>query len=224
MDTLVLPRPPVAFLLDFDGVILDSAIFKAKAFARVYDAEDPQRLAEVLNYSTLHGGITRRDKFEHFERHVFGRDGDAATVDRLTAAYRDLVYDAVLRSAFIPGAERFLELAHRRIGMHLVSGTPHDELVDIVERRGLTKYFASVQGAPPSKLESFKRIIEAHGYDPARSLAVGDALTEFVAASELGIPFLGIVADGLDNPFPGRIPVVASLENVGPLLGLQRDG
>jgi phosphoglycolate phosphatase len=219
VNPVTLPRPPAAILLDFDGVILDSVAIKTQAYARIYQEEDPRLLAEIINYQSLHGGVTRRDKFAYFERHLFGRPGDPESLDRLAASYRDLVYEAVLGCAFVPGAEGFLEIAHGRIDLHLVSGTPHNELVDIVHRRGLAKYFATVHGAPMQKHDAFAQIV-ARGYDPARTLAVGDAVTEYVAASDLGIPFLGIVPVGSPNPFPTRIPVVASLENLGALLGI----
>jgi phosphoglycolate phosphatase-like HAD superfamily hydrolase len=209
----------VAFLLDFDGVIVDSVGFKTRAFAEVYAGAGPDQLAAILEYQRLHGGITRRDKFAHFERQVFGRAADAAALDRLAAAYRSRVYEAVLACPLIAGAHAFLETAHPRVDLHLVSGTPHDELVDIVQRRGLCRYFRTVQGAPPSKREAFAAIL-GQGYDPARTLAVGDAPTEQLAAHALGVPFLGIVAAGARNPFPAGIPVRPTLEHLPRLLGI----
>lgn len=220
MDTGKLPLPPVALLLDFDGVIVDSADLKIQAYARVYDGADAKLLNAIIDYQRLHGGVTRRDKFAHFERDLFRRTTSDESLDRLTAAYRNLVYDRVLACAFVPGAKHFLDLAHGRIDMHLVSGTPHDELVDIVERRGLAPYFRTVHGAPTKKIDAFAQILEL-GYEPARALAIGDSITEFDAARALGVPFLGIVPEGLVNPFPAAIPVLPSLENCGSLLGLQ---
>jgi len=127
-SALPLPQPPAALLMDFDGVILDSMQLKTQAFATVYGDESVAKREEVLAYQRLHGGVTRRTKFAYFERHIFARSGDAAVVERLANAYRDLVYDAVVACAFVPGAERFLDLARGRIELHLISGTPQDEL------------------------------------------------------------------------------------------------
>jgi phosphoglycolate phosphatase len=74
------PRRPIALLLDFDGVILESVELKVQAFLKVYEDEDPAKLAQILEYQRLHGGITRRLKFRYFEKHLFGRSGDPAAV------------------------------------------------------------------------------------------------------------------------------------------------
>ena len=133
-----------------------------------------------------------------------------------------VTHDAVLACPFVPGAEKFLRSAHDQVDLHIVSGTPQEELVDIIQRRGLSAYFKSVQGAPTTKPEAFARILEQNGYEPARTLAVGDATTEYFAATGLGIPFLGVVPDGERNPFPVDVPVVPSLETLDEWVGLAR--
>lgn len=209
-----------ALLLDFDGVILQSAALKTQAFAEVYSGAEPARLAAIVDYVERNGGVTRTDKFAHIERAFFGRAGGEDDVARLAAKFRALVFDAVVASPFVPGAERLLELAHTAMDLHLVSGTPHDELVQIVARRGLDRWFRSVRGAPPHKRIVFERILLERGYAPREVLAVGDALTECEAASELGIPFVGIVASGAPNRFPRHLPIVPTLEPLPELLQL----
>jgi beta-phosphoglucomutase-like phosphatase (HAD superfamily) len=119
-------QPPVALLMDFDGVILDSMEIKTRAFVRVYAGEPASKLSEVLAYQRLHGGVTRRTKFAYFEKSIFGRPGDSETVEQLASAYRDIIYDAVVATAFVPGAEEFLRRAPGHIALHLISGTPQD--------------------------------------------------------------------------------------------------
>ena len=106
-----MPQPPVALLMDFDGVILDSMELKTQGFVKVYAGEPPSKLAEVLAYQRLHGGVTRRTKFAYFEKSIFGRTGDNETIERLAATYRGIIYDAVLATSFVPGAEEFLRRA-----------------------------------------------------------------------------------------------------------------
>jgi phosphoglycolate phosphatase len=219
--TIALPESVAALLFDFDGVIVESAALKTSAYSTVYAGEDPAALAEVLDYQRRHGGLGRYEKFAHFEHAVFGRAADAAAIDRLAAAYHNVVFEAVLACPFVAGAQEFLRFALGRVDMHLISGTPQDELVDIVERRRLSRYFASVHGAPTSKRAAFERILVENGYAAAATVAVGDATTEFVAAQELGIHFVGIVAPGSASPFPAAVPTLANLEQLGVALRMR---
>jgi len=214
-----LPHPPVALLLDFDGVILQSVQIKIDAFLTIYaDADDDERAA-ILDYQREHGGVTRRLKFRYIEKHIFGRTIDDARVEALSDAYTKLVHGAVLACPFVPGAEAFLSRVVEHAAMHLVSGTPHDELIDIVRRRHLERYFASVHGAPETKPDAFAQILKERGYAPERVLAVGDSTTEFHAGRALGVPFLAIVAANERSPFPPGIATVPTLEGVAALLG-----
>lgn len=218
--SLPIPRPPAAIIFDFDGVILDSAELKTRAYAIVYAGEAADKLAEAERYQRLHGGITRRAKFQYFEQNIFQRPGDAASLDRLCAAYYRIVYDAVLACPFIAGAENILAAEHGRIDMHVVSGTPQSELIEIIERRGLTRFFKSVHGAPATKPDAFSSILQAGGYRSSQTLAVGDSMTEFLAAQESRIPFLGIVPSGSAHPFPPDVVVRPSFLGAGSLLGI----
>lgn len=76
---------------------------------------------------------------------------------------------------------------HGKARMHVISGTPLEELVDIVWRRDLGRYFTSLHGAPETKAEAFTRILFEYAYEPREVLAIGDATTEYEAAAALGI-------------------------------------
>ncbi len=210
---------PAAFFLDFDGVILDSVRIKVAAYLKIYEHEDPAKREKILAHQQLHGGVTRRVKFRYFETHLFGRDGSDEDVERLAATYARLVHDAVLTCPFIPGAEEFLNQVQGRAAMHVVSGTPQAELEDIVERRGLGRYFATVHGAPTIKSDAFRALLQSQRYPPERVLAVGDAITECDAAAMLGIPFLGITYDTEFAVFPPTVACVRTLAGLASALG-----
>src|SRR5215467_2801435 len=125
----VLPHPPKVIIFDFDGVILDSANIKLRAYSAIYSGEDPKKLAALISHSQLHGGITRRTKFEYYEREFFGRNGDPASVE------------ALLACPFIEGAEQLLRRASGKVAMHVVSGTPDSELHQVIQERGLAQFF-----------------------------------------------------------------------------------
>jgi phosphoglycolate phosphatase-like HAD superfamily hydrolase len=212
---------PEAIIFDFDGVILDSADIKLRAYMAVYANEDPTKLKKLLEHARLHGGVTRRTKFQYYERELFGRSRDADAIDALCKRYSEIVFDAVLKCPFVEGAEQLLKRASGKVRMHVVSGTPHDELRQIIEARGLTHFFQTIHGAPAIKRDAFDQIAKDEGCERSRLLAIGDSMTEYDAASALGIAFLGIVPMGDDNPFPLDTPVLPTLQNAEKMLHIE---
>jgi phosphoglycolate phosphatase-like HAD superfamily hydrolase len=215
-----LPRPPAAILFDFDGVIVDSARLKTEAYATIYAGEDPAKVSRAMRHQQMHGGITRRATIALFEREFFGRSGDPESVEKLALRYGDIVFDPVVACAFIPGAQTLLNRALGRVDMYLISGTPHEELLEILRARGLGRYFKRVYGAPTGKPEAFRKILESGRYKAEQTLAVGDSMTECDAAAGLGIPFLGIAAPDTEQFFPDGVVTRPSLLDTDRLLGL----
>lgn len=198
-------------LFDFDGVILDSARLKTSAFAEVYGSEEPEKVAEVVAYQQMHGGIGRRQKFEYFEREIFDRPGDDETVNRLCDRFGQIIEASMLSCAFIPGAEALLAWLENMVPMHVVSGMPEDDLKIVIERRGLSRYFRTVSGSPKSKQAEFLAIMQMEDACACECLAVGDSLTEFHAARKIGIPFLAIVAPDVADLFPADVKKTSDL-------------
>ncbi|TGV69838.1 HAD family hydrolase, partial [Mesorhizobium sp. M00.F.Ca.ET.149.01.1.1] len=145
---------PAAIIFDFDGVILDSAEIKAEAFAEIYSGYGQQWREPILSYQRLHGGISRREKFDHFDKQIVG---SAPTVERLallSKRFSEIVFEKILAAPFIPGARELLEKATGRSRLFVVSGTPQQELVEVIGQRALDHYFELVIGAPTQKLEA----------------------------------------------------------------------
>lgn len=210
---------PAAILFDFDGVILASTALKAEAFVEVYRGERPEALRAIRDYQEAHGGIGRREKFVHFETAIFGRAASPARIDTLCAEFARLVDSALLAVPFVAGAEETLVACGSHAALHIVSGMPESELRIVVRKRGLAEFFQSVVGSPQTKLDAFQRILDGSEWPPSCYLAIGDATTEYEAATRLGIPFLAVVPPEIDSRFPPGTPTVATLEGLPAWLG-----
>lgn len=208
---LPLPPSPDAILFDFDGVIVQSVDIKAEAFATIYRNENPEIIPAIIEYQHAHGGVSRREKFRYFEREFFGRDPTPEAIEALSRRFTSIVHEAVIECPFVAGALEALEALHAHVPLYLVSGTPQDELISIVEARRLDRFFEGIRGAPATKLQAFRDILAANGFGPGRTLAIGDSPTEFEAARQLGMPFVAIVPPGGVNRFP---PDIASLPDL----------
>lgn len=218
MARIQLPARPSVIIFDFDGVILDSAEIKAQAFAEIYSDHGEQWTDAILDYQREHGGISRREKFRYFDQEIFGRAPTEERLAFLSTQFSSIVLEKILVAAFIPGARELLEAASGHSRLFVVSGTPQDELVEIVRQRALDTYFEAVIGAPTTKLEAFSLILSKA---PVREtvLAVGDSSTECHVARELGIPFLGIRGGPCPTAFPDDIVTLPDLVDAKKLLG-----
>lgn len=212
MSPLFIDRQAVFF--DFDGVIVDSHHVKTRAFAALYAEDHPQVVDRVIAYHNANGGVSRHRKFEYFESALLGREPTPARLTVLAERFAAAVVDAVVASPEIEGAEALLQaLARQRTPCVVASGTPEDELRLIVERRGLSRYFHAIRGAPTEKSEILAQTIGALGCDPGACLMVGDAMTDYDAACATGVPFLGVAPLGAPSPFPACVRIVSSFTN-----------
>jgi phosphoglycolate phosphatase-like HAD superfamily hydrolase len=185
--------PYEALVFDFDGVLADSVEVKTHAFEALYLPHGPQVAAEVVRYHREHGGVTRREKFRHFEAALLSRPADEARLDELCEAFSRLVLAGVIAAQEIPGATAFLRHWHGRMPLYVNSATPDAELMLILKRRGLDGLFVAAYGSDRTKAENLAAILAQGGHAPEKTLFFGDAVSDYSAARECGVPFLGIV-------------------------------
>ena len=181
--------------LDFDGVILDSVDIKTRAFKELFKEYEDQVVRQVMDYHRLHGGISRVEKIRHAHAEFIGNPLSEAALAEWSARFSDLVVEKVVAAPWIPGAREFLEQAHRDLPLFVVSGTPEEELAEVIRRRDMTYYFTEICGSPAKKPEHVNRVIERYGLDRELCFFVGDAFTDFDTAQETGLNFIGIQGD-----------------------------
>lgn len=199
-----------AIVFDFDGVLVESVDVKTRAFAALYEPYGEDVVRQVVAWHLAHGGVSRYEKFRHFHRAFLGRALNQTEEAELGDRFSALVEEAVIAAAWVPGAREFLEDWHARLPLYVASGTPEEELIRIVGRRGMSHFFKGVAGAPSKKGAILRDFLGLSGASPDRMLMVGDAMTDFDGAVEAGVSFLGIAPAGA-NPFPPGVPVLPDL-------------
>lgn len=202
-----------AVILDFDGVIVESVDVKTQAFAALYAPYGLDVVARVIAYHLDHGGISRFEKFRHFHREFLGKPLFPEEETSLGERFSALVEDAVVASAWVPGAREFLEECHDRLPLFVASGTPDAELKRIIARRAMSDYFVAVHGAPATKSEIIARILRERNLRAQKVLMVGDSKADYEGAASAGVRFLArIRADG--SPFPAAVPAIHDLKEL----------
>lgn len=200
-----------AIFFDFDGVLVESAEIKCQAFRTLYEQHGAEILDAVLSYHLAHEGISRVDKILHCHREFLDVDLSEAELAELAGRYSALVKDAVVDCDEVPGCQEFLKTNAQQLPVFVVSGTPEPELRDIIKRRNMSEYFTSIHGSPRRKGPTVMELLFEHALNGPYCLFVGDAMTDYQAAADTGLQFIGRVGTGDANPFPPGTTVIEDL-------------
>ena len=197
---------------------MDSADIKVQAFRDLYAGQPDEVIGQVVAYHKSHEGISRVVKILHCHREFLGIDLDDAEHDRLCQKYAEIVEEKVVACPEISGAHLFLRTHQGKSRFFVVSGTPQDELRRITSRRGLNGYFEGVYGSPKAKEVIVNEILESTAFPPEDCLFIGDAMTDFRAATATFVPFIGRVDKGEAGPFPDGTRTVSDLNGLAEIL------
>ena len=210
---------PEVLVFDFDGVILESADIKTRAFRELFAAH-PERVEEIVSYHEANAGISRFKKFRHIYGHMLGKPLGPEEERALGERFAALVVEEVIRCPFVPGALEFLRTHSGTRPLFLASGTPDGELQRLVAARNLSQYFREVFGSPMEKCTILERILATTGKSRTSLLFIGDGRSDYEAAKAAGVGFIGRVRRGRPHPFEGLgVPVVADLFELDRCLG-----
>ncbi len=210
-----------AIIFDFDGVLVESVDVKTRAFAKMFDDEGEDVVQKVVDYHLTNGGVSRVRKFEYYYEKILKRSLSEEKLRELCDTFSRLVVIEVINSPYVKGAREFLDNVHNKIDLYIASGTPEDELIEIVRCREMGKYFNGVFGSPVQKGDIARMILSQNGYNTNEVVFIGDSITDLKGAQDSGVRFIGRVADAGDTSFAGMdIKVVKDLSGLeGIILG-----
>jgi beta-phosphoglucomutase len=189
-------------IFDFDGVILESVSVKTEAFRTLFSFV-PDHVEEIVQFHINNGGMSRFDKFRYIYKNILKEELSPQTFEILSEKFSAIVLNKVINAPFVPGAYEFLENYHRKILLYVVSATPEEELITIIQKRGLARYFQKIFGAPRKKAECIIEILKLSESSEESILFVGDAKNDYDAARSTGIHFIGRIAGAGENRFAG---------------------
>ncbi|WP_164997907.1 HAD family hydrolase [Methanolobus psychrotolerans] len=188
-------------ILDFDGVILESLDIKTKAFLKVYE-DYPEYAEKIAQYHLQNGGVSRYKKFVYINTNILGIPVNDAITEKLAMIFSEAVVDEMLKCPFVNGALDFINKYSNNSNLYIASGTPEDELVYIVEKYNLGKYFKGVYGTPRTKSEIIAYILNKEMADNEDAVFIGDAITDYNGAKEANVAFIARMnGQTPDNPF-----------------------
>jgi HAD superfamily hydrolase (TIGR01549 family) len=190
-----------AIIFDFDGVIVESMDIKAQAFAYLFREYPKDIIEKVVKLHLDNGGMSRFEKFKIIYKEYLNKKLTSEEEKRLGNEFSNCCYHEMLKCPYVKGVKHFLENNYENYLFFIVSGTPHEEINDLVDERDLRKYFKEVLGSPEKKETLTKQILQTYNLQQNETVFIGDAPNDYVGAKEAGIPFIARIPQSSYNPF-----------------------
>lgn len=190
---------------DFDGVIKESVHLKTAAFVKLFEEYGTDIVEKIKAHHLANGGMSRFDKLPLYAKWV-GKTLDQGQTDAYTKKFSKLVFEAVVNSDWVPGVEAYLRQNRYDQAFVLVSATPHDELMAILQALNLEDCFKLVYGAPLLKSTAISKSLSEFLVLPSECIMIGDACADLEAAQTNKIHFLlrrHEFNDGVFNTYSG---------------------
>ena len=193
-----------SIIFDFDGVIANTNNVKTEAFVKLFD-EYPDNIKDAIRkFHLQNGGMSRFDKLRFIYTSIINEPLSEERFRILCSDFRNFVMDGVINAPLFDGVEEFLEANRTRYGLYIVSGTPEEEIREIVGRKKLDKYFSGVYGSPRSKKLLLEYVMSENDYAPQEVIFLGDSINDYEGANAAGVRFVAKLFDNLGvEQFPG---------------------
>jgi phosphoglycolate phosphatase-like HAD superfamily hydrolase len=186
-----------AIIFDLDGVIIESAEIKTKAFELLF-ADHPDDVEKIVEYHKINAGLSRYIKFRHFYEKILGQELSSQKETELGGRFSQIVLDEILKAPLVPGVIEFLERNKMSYYFFIASGTPQEELDNIVTHRKLNHFFREIYGSPKPKDEIIEDILSRYSLKREEAAFIGDAESDRDSAGRVGILFIARIVPG-DN-------------------------
>lgn len=174
---------------DFDGVIAESVNAKTQAFKEMYSKHGTEIANKVVDYHINNGGVSRYEKFKHWEKEFFDRTLNEEEVSQLANQFSTLVLNKVINADEVDGVGDFLSKYAKTLNFWIITGTPTTEIEIIAEERLLKQFFIGIHGSPETKIYWTEHLLEQHNLKREETLFLGDATTDYNAAKHSKLHF-----------------------------------
>jgi len=178
-----------AVFFDLDGVIIESVEIKTRAVEQLF-ARYPEKLPEIIDYHESNAGISRYIKFRYIYEKILGQELSSQKEAELGERFSRIVLEQVLKAPLVLGAIDFLSQNKDRYYFFIASGTPDEELWNIIAYRQLSHLFREIHGTPKQKTEIIEDILDRYSFEKNEVVFIGDAESDRTSAEKVGVFFI----------------------------------
>ena len=195
-------------IFDFDGVIAESVQVKTDAFASLYEKYGDNIVTKVIEHHEANGGMSRFEKIRLYHGSYLKKVITNEEIEELANQFSKLVVEKVIDSPYVPGVFKYIQKCYEKYNLFISTGTPTNEMKQILIGRGIAEYFIEIHGSPERKSVHISKIMSKYNYHPDELIFYGDGDTDIDAAEQANVPFVLIknnYNEKLVKKFKGKI-------------------
>jgi HAD superfamily hydrolase (TIGR01549 family) len=189
-------------------VIAESVQVKTDAFASLYEQYGDNIVKKVIEHHEANGGMSRFEKIKLYHESFLNKAITNEEIEELANQFSKLVVRKVIDSPYVPGVFKYIQKCYEQYNLFISTGTPTNEMEQILIGRGIAEYFIEIHGSPEKKNVHIAKIISKYNYHPDELIFYGDANTDINAAKQASVPFVLInnsFNEKLMKNFKGKI-------------------
>ena len=175
-----------SIIFDFDGVIIESNHVKDKAFYSIFLRYGKEIALYSKKYHLSNRGVSRFEKVKHV---IDKFSLPISDYKYLLEDFSNHVFAGVCSSPLVDGVDNFLEKNFNRYNMYIISATPTDDLLRILDKINISQYFIECYGSPKNKIFWINYLIENKKISIEKSIFIGDASSDKKSANFYNIDF-----------------------------------
>lgn len=202
-------------IFDFDGVILNSSSLRTEVFLKFFK-QFPESHEEMEAFHLKNKGINRVEQLKYLsELKGISRAELPNFLEESLFQIGEMMKSTLESAQLIDGCIDCLEYLFNKTPIHIASNCPHDELIHLLEKHHLKRFFKTYQGsvADRRKKQAVEDIFKNFHYAKEECLYIGDTLHDYEIATKFKMKFLGI-----ENQFSRFSPDIVRYKNLFDLL------
>ncbi len=179
-----------AIIFDFDGVIAESVQVKTDAFSELYSSYGKNVVEKIIKHHEANGGISRFEKIKYYHKTFINIVLTEREIKALAERFSELVVNKVIEAPYIPGSLEFIDRNYEKYKQFISTGTPTEEIKQILIAKKINHYFTGVFGSPEKKINHINQILSTYNLKSNEVIFIGDSNTDLEAAKKTNICFI----------------------------------
>lgn len=175
-------------VFDFDGVLVDSEGVKRQLLKDNFIEFGETFAQNIFNYQQETG--SNRYDVADCAAHMLGKDKNWA--NEYAQKYTDSVKEKIIKMPNMNTCESTLTRLVTKYPLYISSGTPTDDLEDILVGKIMRHIFKDFYGSPDSKFDHIASIMARESVSTDEILFIGDMESDAKVSDALGLDFLAI--------------------------------